>query len=195
MSEIKSSGQKYVRHIFLVLLAVCFSGYAVGAEEVQVEEGRLAARSAVNKLGATLKATLGGALATGDLVAVLDVCAEQAPQMADTVTAQSGITVGRTSERTRNPANRPSDWQLAVLHEWQADKERGIDISKREFYVAQPDGGFRYMRPILVKPPCLVCHGEIQSAELKAALENRYPDDRATGYQVGDLRGAFVAQK
>lgn len=195
MREIKLSDQIYVRHSCLVLLAVCFFSITVDADEVSGNDGRIAARSAVSEFGMTLKAALGAALATGDLIAALDVCSEQAPQMAATVSTQSGITVGRTSEKPRNLANRPTDWQLAVLREWQADKDHGKDISKREFYVEQPDGGFRYMRPILIKPPCLACHGETQSAELKAALEIRYPDDRATGYKLGDLRGAFIAQK
>ncbi|RLA58855.1 MAG: hypothetical protein DRQ89_14850 [Epsilonproteobacteria bacterium] len=195
MSAMKFSDQMYVRRSCAVLLAVCFVSLTVDANEVPVEDGRIAARSAVNEFGTTLKAALGGALATGDLIAALDVCSDQAPQMAATVSAQSGITVGRTSEKPRNSANSPTDWQLAVLREWRADKDHGKDISKREFYVEQPGGGFRYMRPILIKPPCLTCHGETQSAELKAALEIRYPDDRATGYKLGDLRGAFVAQK
>jgi hypothetical protein len=82
-----------------------------------------------------------------------------------------------------------------VLSEWQADKVHGIDITEREYFSAQPDGGFRYMRPIFVQSACLTCHGETLSTELQAALDQRYPADHATGYRVGDLRGAFVAQK
>jgi len=178
----------------MILLAVCFFGSGAVAGESS-DDDRAAARAAVGHFGATLKAALGAAMAKGDLVAALDVCTDEAPHIAADVTEQSGITVGRTSEKLRNPANRPSDWQLAVLREWQADKASGIDISGREYFTALPDGGFRYMSPIFVKPPCLTCHGESLSAELQTALDARYPTDQAIGYRVGDLRGAFIAQK
>jgi len=183
-----------MRQFCIVLMAVCFVGPVAVAEESSGGD-RAAARSAVGQFGTTLKAALGAAMAKGDLVAALDVCTDDAPHIAADVTEQAGIAVARTSEKLRNPANRPSDWQLAVLREWQADMASGIDISGREYFSAQSDGGFRYMSPIFVKPPCLTCHGESLSAELQAALDARYPADQATGYRVGDLRGAFIAQK
>ena len=49
------------------------------------------------------------------------------------------------------------------------------------------------MRPIVLAPQCLGCHGKV--AELApgvaAVLAQRYPGDLATGYAAGDLRGAF----
>jgi hypothetical protein len=30
------------------------------------------------------------------------------------------------------------------------------------------------------------------SPEVRAALAEQYPDDQATGFEVGDLRGAFI---
>jgi hypothetical protein len=42
----------------------------------------------------------------------------------------------------------------------------------------------------------LACHGpeEALQPEVRAALDQRYPEDRATGYAAGDLRGAFWAE-
>ncbi len=36
-----------------------------------------------------------------------------------------------------------------------------------------------------------VCDGENLSATVSETLENFYPDDRATGYQAGQVRGAI----
>ena len=43
---------------------------------------------------------------------------------------------------------------------------------------------------------CLACHGAPEQipAEVAAILAERYPDDQATGYAVGDLRGALWAE-
>jgi hypothetical protein len=38
---------------------------------------------------------------------------------------------------------------------------------------------------------CLQCHGEALAPEVTQALAARYPDDRATGFREGQLRGAL----
>jgi hypothetical protein len=52
---------------------------------------------------------------------------------------------------------------------------------------------FRYMQAIPMQGMCMSCHGprEALAPEVRERLEERYPHDRATGFAVGDLRGAF----
>ena len=38
---------------------------------------------------------------------------------------------------------------------------------------------------------CTTCHGESISPGIASAIAERYPDDEATGFAVGDLRGVF----
>jgi len=50
------------------------------------------------------------------------------------------------------------------------------------------------MRPIFIAAPvCLQCHGEPAKLApgVAEALKELYPDDQATGYSLGDLRGAI----
>jgi hypothetical protein len=51
----------------------------------------------------------------------------------------------------------------------------------------------RYMRPLIVAPLCVDCHGPKENIplEVKTILKEKYPDDRATGFLVGDVRGAI----
>jgi hypothetical protein len=51
---------------------------------------------------------------------------------------------------------------------------------------------FRYMSAIPTQKICLGCHGKSIDPQVKAKLEALYPEDRATGFSEGDLRGAFV---
>ena len=44
-------------------------------------------------------------------------------------------------------------------------------------------------------PLCLTCHGAALSPDVEAALAESYPEDHATGYSAGDLRGAFVVER
>ncbi len=47
------------------------------------------------------------------------------------------------------------------------------------------------MKAIPTGPVCLVCHGSELSPDVRAALDEHYPHDRARGYQLDDIRGAF----
>jgi hypothetical protein len=40
-----------------------------------------------------------------------------------------------------------------------------------------------------------VCHGENITAEVQQALDQYYPDDTATGYHLGQIRGAISLSK
>jgi hypothetical protein len=47
------------------------------------------------------------------------------------------------------------------------------------------------MRAIPTDAVCLTCHGATLAPELAAAIRRDYPDDAATGFSQGQLRGAF----
>ena len=50
---------------------------------------------------------------------------------------------------------------------------------------------FRYMKAIGTQPVCTACHGAAIAPGVAAALDDLYPEDRARGFGVGDIRGAF----
>ena len=49
------------------------------------------------------------------------------------------------------------------------------------------------MRAIPLSPSCLTCHGSENDIPpvVKDHIQKLYPEDRATGYALGDVRGAF----
>ena len=48
-----------------------------------------------------------------------------------------------------------------------------------------------YAEPIIVQPLCLSCHGNVLAPEVANHIEEAYPDDQATGFEIGDLRGVY----
>ncbi len=95
----------------------------------------------------------------------------------------------RVSARNRNPKNAPSEAQARVLANW----EQGSN--KAAFF--EEGGKFYTMHPIKISQPlCLGCHGGPADIDAKtaAAISKLYPQDKATGYKLGDLRGAFVTE-
>jgi hypothetical protein len=116
------------------------------------------------------------------------VCSEVAPQIAREH-SRDGLGVRRVSLRTRNQDNAPDPWEREQLTRLEAEAASGV---RPEETVARTDRELRLLRPIFVAGACLACHGEPADLDpgVRRLLAERYPDDRATGYRSGDLRGA-----
>ncbi len=82
-----------------------------------------------------------------------------------------------------------------MLQQFEQRKQKGEDIATLEYYETT-QAGFRYMKAIPTKGLCLTCHGKTLAEPVKATLAELYPEDKATGFKVGDIRGAFsIIQK
>jgi len=143
------------------------------------------ATAAGGALQGQLKEALTAALARGGPVAAIDVCATTAPAIAKALSVD-GLTVGRTSTKLRNAANVTPTWVAPHLERWAKlpAAERGPHQQHLD------DGRFAWAAPITAQPLCLTCHGTAVADDVKAAIAARYPQDTATGYAEGDLRGA-----
>ena len=131
-----------------------------------------------------LQQALREGLAEGPVEAIA-ACQLKAPEIAASL-SQGGVRVGRTSERLRNPDNAAPDWVVPALEAYSTDSD---DRSPRNLSIGPGRSG--YVEPIMVQPLCLACHGESLEPEVSSRIQALYPDDRATGYQIGDLRGVF----
>jgi Protein of unknown function (DUF3365). len=119
------------------------------------------------------------------------VCKVEAPEIAARLSQRSGAQVSRTALRVRNPANAAKPWQKAVMQRWDKELAQGEKPASLVYFKTSSDGAARFMGPIMTGPLCLTCHGANLSPAVKDALAKNYPEDRATGFKAGDLRGAF----
>jgi hypothetical protein len=134
-----------------------------------------------------LMSALMTAMAEGGAEKAIEVCRAKAPAIADAA-GSGGTRVGRTSHRIRNPANAPEPWMVPLLEAYLADP---IDRGPRT--VPLDTGEVGYVEPIVTKPICLNCHGEGEDLDdsVMDQLRRLYPEDQATGFREGDLRGIF----
>lgn len=121
--------------------------------------------------------------------AAIAVCQEEAPRIAAAL-ATHGAKLGRVTRKPRNPANAATGWQAEALAEFEAAVAAGKPLEGQSFSRLLPAGVTAYAEPIVIQPLCLTCHGEQLAPEVTAALAERYPADQATGYKLGELRGA-----
>ena len=151
-------------------------------------------RQLTMQLGGQLKAELSKAIAEGGPIAAIDVCYTRAPEIAAQLSQASGARVGRTAVRVRNPSNAPDELERAVLEQFAADLGAGpVDRPLEAMFEIRRGDAVerRYMRAISTDALCLTCHGESLAPELAAVIARNYPGDQATGFKLGQLRGAF----
>ena len=162
------------------------------------QEEMVRAKTAIQAFAGELQAQLTSAMKAGGPVAAIGVCKSEAMPITARVAEQHGLKLHRVSLRYRNPANAPNVWQTAVLEDFERRKSAGEDpasISWAEFTDAGSDREFRMMKAIPTVGICLQCHGTEIAPEVSEALAALYPEDLATGFQEGDLRGAFVVTR
>lgn len=152
------------------------------------------ARAAADELGADLVTMLTGELNRGGPVAAIAVCADSA-QVRTMRHHSSGIMVRRVGTRVRNPENAPDSTESAVLAAFTDAIAANRTMPDTAFATRDANGRIvtHYMRAIRVQEFCLACHGPADSisAAVKQVIASRYPEDRATGYRLGELRGAI----
>ncbi|MEC5127447.1 DUF3365 domain-containing protein [Verrucomicrobiales bacterium BCK34] len=151
--------------------------------------GERASSALMKNLGAQLK----GALAGGDAMAAVAVCRTAAQPITTATSGEfSGVTVSRTSLKTRNAeTNSPDAIDRQILTKWDHIAEHSHEIEPSLIRIHENE--LRYYRPIFIQEACLKCHGpsDAMDSKLRNFLTETYPDDRALEYKEGDLRGAF----
>jgi hypothetical protein len=163
----------------------------------ELDDRAAAARGIVKEFATTLQGELGAAMKAGGPVNAIGVCNTRAPAIAADLSKKNNWKVARTSLKPRNTKNAPDAWETRVLNEFEARKAKGEDPAGIEHAEIVTNGGkreFRYMKAIAIAPdaPCLGCHGGKIDPAVSAKLKTLYPQDQATGYNTGDLRGAFT---
>mgnify|MGYP000417480440 CR=1 FL=1 len=171
---------------------------APAAPEVNLDEVMAAkteaAKGAMMALGGTLKQELQAAMQAGGPIEAISVCNKRAPEIAQSLSAEKGLELGRVSLRNRSPGNVPDDWKKAVLENFESRKAAGEAPDTLVFReIIETDGSkeFRMMKAIPTAKLCLTCHGKEIEPGLAARIDELYPDDKAKGFSEGDLRGAF----
>jgi hypothetical protein len=156
------------------------------------------AKSAISVFAASLQAELKAAMQAGGPVRAISVCSTTAIPITQSVAAEQGLQLSRVSLKNRNPANRPNDWQREVLESFEQRKAAGEQVAELTWSDVRDVGGqpqFRFMKAIPTAGLCLQCHGKSLAPEVSARLEELYPEDKARGFEQGDIRGAFVVTR
>jgi len=158
--------------------------------EVAKQRGSLITEQA----GQTLMQAVKSNFEEGGTAQAIPYCQLQASPITDSLATYFHASIRRVSDKYRNPENQPNAIESEILEAYKFNKESGLDLEEN---IQELEDGKKllYTKPILIPNAfCLNCHGrkgiEI-SEETEQLLKNNYPQDQATGYQVGELRGMW----
>jgi len=132
------------------------------------------------------------ALNEGGVQHAVDYCRVHASPLIDSLSRHHQVKISRVSEKYRNPQNKPDALDLEVLRAYQEQMNSGTELQPHLEVTAE---NVIFYSPILIlNPVCLNCHGEPGSTAVQENIDfikTKYPDDRAVGYRMGDLRGLW----
>lgn len=182
---------------YIITAGLLLSSFSMALTSFAADEAALKqeAMGIIKQFGGTLKPQLVKAMKQGGPVHAIDVCATQAPAIAKKLSLETGWSVKRVSLKARNATTAtPDAWEEKVLKDFNAQQANGKPVSQLVATRMQ-DGKFRVMKAQGAKGICLTCHGTNIQPQVRAALLKHYPNDQATGYKAGQVRGAFSLAK
>lgn len=152
----------------------------------------------VKSLGKSLKKELSNAIQTGGLSAGVQRYNVSAPTLEAAVISsdlaqEQVIYIGRRTLKARNTNNQPNMWQRQALETFDAQQKQGEQI-KAQYRIVNHSNkkAIEFISPIATAGLCLNCHGENITPKVSQEINHLYPEDKAVGYQAGDIRGGFV---
>jgi hypothetical protein len=181
----------------LLLLLMALPGPALAAtsapppSQAPVEPAALAKAVSemeqLDRLRVGLASTLEGRTEEPTMETMKEVC-KPVGMKAAAIGRENGWQVRQVATKFRNPDHAPAS----------AQEREVIDLFHRQPEItglwqpatAEQGAGVNYYRRINVEPSCLACHGT--KAGRPAFVKDRYPDDKAFDFKVGDLRGMYA---
>lgn len=176
-----------------IILTLALSLLVLLQADEKVQKAVEFSRKISNQLVDSVKAVLFKELGKGGYLNAIKACSNIAQDIIKAHQENYGVYVRRISERYRNELSKPDDYELTILRKLDELNKQGE--LKEDYYEVVEENGekyLRYFKPLIVQPMCLNCHGtdEFLKKEIKEFLKEKYPNDKAIGYQAGDFRGA-----
>jgi len=161
------------------------------------KEIKMEAKAAIMKMGKTLKMNMKMSMKKGGVVGAAEFCTKKAGVLAAEVNSSypKGTSVKRITLKPRNPKNAAKGADKKVLEAFAAMVKEGKELPKMKV-VEVSKGHYKVYKPFTMGKACVKCHGDVAkiNKDAYAIIKKQYPEDKATGYKVGDFRGAFIAE-
>ncbi len=161
---------------------------AKAVKQKYLQKGKVVSMAAFTALAGQLQK----AITTGGVSKALNYCHLAALPLTDSLSKVHQAQIRRTSLQLRNPKNAPTEVEKQLLQQYADVAAAGGEINPILRKVDKQT--LAYYAPIMVNAFCLQCHGKVGETMQEGdhqIVQQYYPDDQATGYTVGDIRGIW----
>ncbi|MFN2260970.1 MAG: DUF3365 domain-containing protein [Psychroflexus sp.] len=156
-------------------------------EQSYAEIGMTYAKSTKQTLGKNLM----GAMQKEGVLHALSFCNVQAMPLTDSMATKHNAIIKRVSDKFRNPKNEANAEELEYISLYKQILKNG---EEPEPTVVEDGENVNFYYPIVTNGMCLKCHGtpgkEIER-ETYDKIKELYPQDKAIGYGVNEVRGMW----
>ena len=149
-------------------------------------------KAIAQKTFATLAGQLKKSLAKGGVPNAIQYCNVAAFPLVDSLSKVHQAKIRRTSLKVRNPKDAPTQVEKNILDKYATQAAAGEKL--KPIIEQNSNNTITFYAPIKVNAFCLQCHGQIGESlaeENYQVIQKHYPNDKATGYKDGDLRGIW----
>jgi len=156
----------------------------INTHEAELVKGIEIANATFNSLSSELKK----AMAAGGVPQAVQYCNGAALPLTDSLAQIHNVAIKRTSDKWRNPKNKPTTEELKVINKYKGQLAVGEDAKAM---IQSIDDRLVFFAPIKTQALCINCHGPKENMPAYSSIQELYPNDLATGYKPGDLRGIW----
>lgn len=166
------------------------SSNTVFDEKTYVEQGNQLVKLTFDTLSASLK----NAIQKEGIKEALKFCNVNAHALTNVYAKEEEVSIKRASTKNRNATNAADSLETVILAQYEKEKNSHTELLPK---VLIDNEIIHYFKPILVQALCLNCHGEVGKGideKNSQVIKTLYPEDKAVGYQLNDLRGVWHIQ-
>ena len=173
---------------FIAVLITSCSSNELSQKEKQayIVKGKEIGKATVKKLGSNLMKNM----KAGGPQQAIPFCNVKAGSLTQEMADKYNVSIKRTSHRIRNKKNTPTEAENVILKQYLASVTKGEKL--KPLVKKDTAGKVHFYAPIKLEGKCLACHGvvgEQVTSKTDSILKALYPNDKATGFKIGDLRG------
>jgi hypothetical protein len=124
----------------------------------------------------------------------MSFCSTRAIPLTDSMAKALKAHIKRVSDKNRNPQNKANQDELDYIA---LTKKLIAQGKKPKPKISNISGKQVAYYPIIANKMCMQCHGQVNTEVLPATLakiNGLYPDDKAIGYKIDELRGIWVIE-
>jgi hypothetical protein len=186
---LKNKFKHIIFSLFLVAITIsCNKSLTPKEKEAYLVKGKEISKESFKTLSGKLKEQL----QKGGVVHAIPFCNSEALPITKELSKKFNVSIKRTSNKIRNIKNNSTARELEVVEKFITLKENNKELAP--IVEVGKNDKIHFYAPIIMKNNCLVCHGTVgQEISVKndSIIKLLYPNDKATNYKEGDVRGIW----